>query len=1038
MGLRKLMAGLSRNTGLSWARLRSRRDQPSGSYNKLNESTDDERKTIATNTPIAMVEGSGRNLKIMSLLGLFLISLITMANFLRSFKGADTPQCQPIYMYPAYARIDGFDTRYTPLAKKYHLYLYREQDQDKEPLDENALQLDGVPVLFIPGNAGSFRQVRSIASACSNLYYRSFENIKNKQTRNLDFFTADFNEDFTAFHGGTMLDQAEYLNDAISYILSLYEQSTAYGSRTLPKSVIIVSHSMGGMVARVMPTLENHIAGSINSILTLSTPHAASPVTFDGDILKIYKKTNDYWRGQFGNKESFFSKNVSLISITGGVSDNVLPADYAAVADLIPPGNGFTTFTTTIPGVWSPIDHLAIVWCNQLRVVLATLLLESVDDHLAEKTKPLLERMHLSKSLLLSGFEDYSMDINTIANPRKSFRNMDTDFSSGVDIIEPDQLLLINKENQGDTGKFIKILIPPTGEQMSFTLVTSLDSPSVRFCKEYVQTQNVKDLKCISADEQMVTVPNSSNLVSYAADSSIDSKLKPFHLLNFEEDVLSQYDFIIIEKDMKAFEQENTFLTAVVSTTRDEKIAHVSPWKLAVSDIKFKLKSDIVAIETLRFSNLWDSLIAYKLETVISSSSGPDPFIFEPFIRQWVVEPFESKWHMNIEESKIDVTFHNIAPFIPLNETLRRPLEFSVIIPPNIELELKVKINWTLTLKMLFIRYRLGIASLPICFIALTLAYQFYYFNKTSTFISFDAAVSLLLQNWGPAAMIILYLLSPMINNTFVERILYILDPVKLNRPFLLEKEKVHTNFYFLGIRSCFSAVLGPLFGLMSVSLVSLLYLGLQLVELLVKKVSRKQVSRLVTSSQDEITDPSKINRKLFQKKHLIIALFLNVAVIFYIPYQLAFVIAVLMQIGTCVRIAFVKNIDNSRYYSNLRNYNLSILVLLLMVMTINIPIIIVFLHNVSIKWETSFRSHHNFLAIAPIIILVASNANFNMPTRIPNNSVDSLITIGLLSYMGFFSLVYGLRNLYWVHHLLNILCAWFFYGILRKKISSN
>lgn len=99
--------------------------------------------------------GSGRaSLWIISL-GLMLILLVTATSFSKQFTGADSPKCRTIYMYPSYARIDGFDTRYTHLAKKYHLYLYREQGKDREPLADGAIQLDGVPVLFIPGNAGS-------------------------------------------------------------------------------------------------------------------------------------------------------------------------------------------------------------------------------------------------------------------------------------------------------------------------------------------------------------------------------------------------------------------------------------------------------------------------------------------------------------------------------------------------------------------------------------------------------------------------------------------------------------------------------------------------------------------------------------------------------------------------------------------------------------------------------------------------------------------------------------------------------------------
>ena len=86
-------------------------------------------------------------------------------------------------------------------------------------------QVKGVPVLFIPGNAGSYKQVRSLAAEAAHYWNQNIRpnpDAADEGKVALDFFTVDFNEDLTAFHGQTLLDQAEYLNDAVAYILSLY------------------------------------------------------------------------------------------------------------------------------------------------------------------------------------------------------------------------------------------------------------------------------------------------------------------------------------------------------------------------------------------------------------------------------------------------------------------------------------------------------------------------------------------------------------------------------------------------------------------------------------------------------------------------------------------------------------------------------------------------------------------------------------------------------------------------------------------------
>lgn len=140
---------------------------------------------------------------------------------------------------------------------------------------------------------------------------------------NLDFFSVDFNEDFSAFHGQTILDQAEYLNDAVAYILSLYHdprRSQRDPGLPDPSSVILVGHSMGGVVARTMLIMPNYQSNSINTIVTMSAPHARPPVSVDAESVRTYKRINDYWRQAYTQKWANDNPlwHVTLISIAGG------------------------------------------------------------------------------------------------------------------------------------------------------------------------------------------------------------------------------------------------------------------------------------------------------------------------------------------------------------------------------------------------------------------------------------------------------------------------------------------------------------------------------------------------------------------------------------------------------------------------------------------------------------------------------------------------------------------------------------------------
>ncbi len=58
-------------------------------------------------------------------------------------------------------------------------------------------QLHGAPVLFIPGNAGSSHQVRSIASSATRQFYSEAfqvaEEFRTRSLKPLDFFAGESN-----------------------------------------------------------------------------------------------------------------------------------------------------------------------------------------------------------------------------------------------------------------------------------------------------------------------------------------------------------------------------------------------------------------------------------------------------------------------------------------------------------------------------------------------------------------------------------------------------------------------------------------------------------------------------------------------------------------------------------------------------------------------------------------------------------------------------------------------------------------------------
>lgn len=226
------------------------------------------------------------SLSLITLLSLYFSHLSTQPIYLPNSlpsdaRGGGAGSCRMSYTSPSYLLLHNFSREYTRLGGgPWGLYLYREGGWDENPIKigsdgQERLNLIGTPVVFVPGNAGSFRQVRSLAGTASRLWWelpgvKKKTSTSNKELgrRSLDFFTIDYNDDFSAFHGQTLLDQSEYLADCIRYILSLYHQEREGPGRSDPTSVIVVAHSMGGIVARAAFLHPNYQAGSISTLIT--------------------------------------------------------------------------------------------------------------------------------------------------------------------------------------------------------------------------------------------------------------------------------------------------------------------------------------------------------------------------------------------------------------------------------------------------------------------------------------------------------------------------------------------------------------------------------------------------------------------------------------------------------------------------------------------------------------------------------------------------------------------------------------------------
>ncbi|CEH18698.1 Negative regulator of COPII vesicle formation [Ceraceosorus bombacis] len=246
------------------------------------------------------------------------------------------------------------------LSAKYSLYLYRERGPDGLPWTEQASEPKGRPALFIPGNSGSHGQVRSVASWGHQEWRDGEWRGDASKGKEVDWWTIDFNEDFSAFHGPTLVEQAVYVNEVLSYLSSYFPK----------QPILLLGHSMGGVVARLSLLQPNHpVADSggapiVDTIVTLSSPHVYPPVPLDDSIESLYAPLRHQTLAAHAN-----ATPPLLISISGGLLDTQLPADPSSLSlsDFWPARARLDSFTSNMPALWSSVDHLAMMWCDQLR-----------------------------------------------------------------------------------------------------------------------------------------------------------------------------------------------------------------------------------------------------------------------------------------------------------------------------------------------------------------------------------------------------------------------------------------------------------------------------------------------------------------------------------------------------------------------------------------------------------------------------------------------------------------------------------------------
>ena len=976
-------------------------------------------------------------------------------------------------MAPAYLKLSGFDTEHSRFASKYSLYLYREEGVDPYTQDNIGLG-GGVPVLFIPGNAGSYKQVRSLSSEASRYYHnelRQDQAAKDRGVSNLDFFTLDFNEDLAAFHGQTVIDQAEYVNEAVAYILSLYsDPARAKRDPQLPdpSSVILIGHSMGGIVARAVLIMPNYQTNSVNTIITMSTPHARPPVSFDADIVKLYQQVNDYWRESYTQRWASSNPlwHTTLISIAGGARDTTVPADYCSLSSLVPSSHGFTVFTSGIPDVWTPMDHLAITWADQIRKVIVKSLFDVVDVRRAGQTKQRAERIRVFRRWFLTGLEE---DAPKTLPGREPDVLLTLDNGRRSTILDSNQLVLRSLGAQDEpSAKLLALPLHANSSHQRLSIITdqrtdqngNFEWLDILFCSTFPLHgfQNLASLPvpidlsdgspqasrlaCKRAANDIIHLPASTRTSKHAFD-----QVPPFTYLQYDVRDLQEHQFVAIVD--RSTEISNGWLVADMYDIADSAtVVNYGTQHLLTLGAKISMPADRPLMSEIKIPSMDSSLLAYDM-LIKNSGCGDEAELFTPLVRQHLDGPYESKYFVNFKQGEISL--HGNAPFMPpaLNGAKASTgVAFQIWTDPscNSTMEVKLRANFSDSLGKLVIRYRTVFAAFPLLVVAMVLRKQFRVYDSTGIFISFSEGLEQSIR----LALPVLFLSMTFFATAFStagsiaqESGLTTMNGTSVNYA---------SNDLLLGSQDSFFWFLVPLAGLISIGVCAILnYLVLAIIYVLCFIIKLFAMSQQKQEDGKKLPltpmyNPSSPRRRIINTSVLL----LLVATV--IPYPFAFLVACIVQLATCTRAL--------RHSPDFFNYTYSILLLMLWCLPINLPTLVVWVHNLAVHWGTPFSSHHNVLSIMPFILLVETLASGKMVPRqrvLPQTekkgvaSPTSAVAVGRFSkYLGlaqadalcfffrwatnvlFFVLAvyaafYGMTYAYRLHYIANVIALWLF-----------
>ena len=215
--------------------------------------------------------------------------------------------------------------------------LYVAYDYQYQHNIHNAILNTAQPILFLHGNAGHYRQSRWLFSYINDRQ----GHYKNSYV----YYTISYNEQYSAFSSITINNQLQYTHDVLQYIYRKHNNNR----------LIVIGHSIGGLIAALLPSVYSDMNDKIQLIVALGSPLLHSPTPFiDSQLSLYYTQLHEYW--------SQSNQSIRLLSISGGYKDYQVEPYLSTIT------NSAIQYSISdhMASIGFSIDHPPLPWCNQL------------------------------------------------------------------------------------------------------------------------------------------------------------------------------------------------------------------------------------------------------------------------------------------------------------------------------------------------------------------------------------------------------------------------------------------------------------------------------------------------------------------------------------------------------------------------------------------------------------------------------------------------------------------------------------------------